>query len=57
MHAQSHRIFPPPPSPLPLASITMKWGLVLSLLLPHVAASLPPYKRFVSLLIYLPEAA
>ena len=26
----------------------MKWGLAVSLLLPYVAAILPPYKRFVS---------
>ena len=38
-------------SPLLLVSRTMKWGLVVSLLLPYVAATLPPYKRFVSPLI------
>lgn len=26
----------------------MKWGLVVSVLLPYVAATLSPYKRFVS---------
>ena len=48
---------PPYPSPSPLVSRTMKWGLVVSLLLPYVAATLPPYKRFVSPLIYGPDAA
>jgi len=42
-------------SPSPFASRTMKWGFVISLLLPYVAATLPPYKRFVSPLIYGPN--
>ena len=33
----------------------MKWGLTVSLLLPYVAATLPPYKRFVSPLIHDPN--
>lgn len=39
------------PPCIPLSSpisTTMKWALLVSLLLPFVAATLPPYKRFVS---------
>lgn len=35
----------------------MNWGLVLSLLVPYVAATLPPYKRFVSPFVYSPDIA
>ena len=41
-NCQCQHISPPP------LSTAMKWGLVVSLLLPYVAATLPPYKRFVS---------